>query len=535
MKSCRPAWSRLFFPLAVSFMHAGRCNVSRPILLVPLDDRPVTAVLPARIAAVAGIELVTPPRATLGSLTRGADIPAVLDWMTTEAAQADALIVALDTLAYGGLVSSRRDPLGLSDVQARLATLIEVKKANPTLPIYAFSTLMRLSENASIEEEKDYWGTYGPLIYRYSFHQDRYEQLGDMADLATASAARQAIPESVLDDYLETRQARLQINRMLVDWTRRNLFDLLIIPQDDTARFGLNVREMRQLRADVEAADLGARVLMYPGTDEVASTLVARHLNRIRRRTPTVSIRYSTPFGGSLTPLYEDRPLEQTIAAHVQAIGGRVVPSGGMNVDVALFVNTPATAQGDLALRISLEKVTSPARDLQSFVDAIQKSYSPVALADVAYANGADLELFGLFKQHLNLMAFSAWNTAGNTVGTVLSHATAALDPAARESAPHRQMLLERLADDLIYQAYLRPTLQQEWASGKGIQALQETLSDRMQALWRRYLHRYPVSELRAHFPWDRLFEVEVALRAFDATGPEAGDSYGEAEPGDVV
>lgn len=493
--------------------------MSRPLVLIPLDDRPVTSVLPARIAAVAGLELRTPPRAQLGNLVKGADLPAVLEWLQAEASGADALIVALDTLAYGGLVSSRRDRHALADVQARLATLIEIKKANPALPIYAFSTLMRLSEHASIEEEKDYWATYGPLIYRYSFHQDRYEQHGDIEDLTAATSARQAIPEAVLEDYLDTRRERFQINRMLVDWTRRNLFDLLVIPQDDTARYGLNVKEMRQLRQDVEAANLGARVLMYPGADEVASTLVGRHLNRVRRRTPSVAVRYSTPYGGGLTSLYEDRPLEQTIAAHVQAIGGRLVPAGGLNTDIALFVNTPSTAQGDLALRMGLEKVDTPKRDLQPFVEAIQNSYSPVALADVAYANGADLALFELFKKHMDLMAFAAWNTSGNTLGTVLAHASAAIDPAARDSAPHRHLLMERLADDLLYQAYLRPTLQQAWASGRSIADLQAELSGQMLALWRRYLHRIPVGDLQAHFPWDRLFEVEVNVRTVDLDG----------------
>ncbi len=50
----------------------------------------------------------------------------------------------------------------------------------------------------------------------------------------------------------------------------------------------------------------------------------------------------------------------------------------------------------------------------------------PIALADVAFVNGADLFLGRqLIQTGLapRLLAYAGWNTAGNTLGTVLAHA----------------------------------------------------------------------------------------------------------------
>lgn len=492
-----------------------------PVLLIPLDDRPVTYHLPRAIGAIASVEVEAPPLELMGNLERPADCEGLLAWLAERAPEAQAAILSLDTLGYGGLIPSRQSEVPLEVIQKRLAGLIKIKESKPTLPLYGFNVTMRLSAQAAVEEEKPYWAAYGGHIYRYSFHQDRYEQHGDTADLTAATEAKDAIPDEILADYMETRQRNFTITQMLVEWTRRNLFDVLLLTQDDTSRFGMNVKEQRKLVEQVNASKLGSRVLVYPGADEVASVLVGRHINRTKAQSPAFFVRYSTPYGGTITPMYEDRPLERTIASQIQAVGGRVVTSQP-EADLLLMVNTPSTGQGDLALRIHLDKVDQPPRDLGPFARTLAERPMPTALADVAYANGGDPELFKVFKDYPRLAAFAAWNTAGNTLGTVVAQASAWLDPATRDDAAQHQYMLDRIADDILYQSQLRPQLQEELAKGRRIEDLERVLPERLLALWCRLVYRLPIATIEAHFPWHRLFEVAVRVVERAPGEPEA-------------
>jgi len=71
----------------------------------------------------------------------------------------------------------------------------------------------------------------------------------------------------------------------------------------------------------------------------------------------------------------------------------------------------------------------SPRRSPEEFVRALLEALAsgrPVAVADVAFVNASDLILGDLLRQHpqvAGLAAYGGWNTAGNTLGTVLAAA----------------------------------------------------------------------------------------------------------------
>ena len=104
-----------------------------------------------------------------------------------------------------------------------------------------------------------------------------------------------------------------------------------------------------------------------------------------------------------------------------------------------------------------------------------------VACADVAYANGADLKLVPLLKREValeKLDGYAAWNTAGNTLGTVVAHA--AVRFLAREAGlglgselAHLEFLLLRFADDWGYQGVVRTELGLEVLPKLGIPIFQ--------------------------------------------------------------
>ena len=123
------------------------------ILLVPLDDRPVTYTYPQLIMKSARVEPILPPRAMLGSLARPAQIEELLNFCenTIQKNTPDAVILCLDSLLYGGLITSRRTDEDLKTISERLERIKKWRQlgqsAKPQIKFYAQSSIMRISDN----------------------------------------------------------------------------------------------------------------------------------------------------------------------------------------------------------------------------------------------------------------------------------------------------------------------------------------------------------------------------------------------------
>ena len=62
------------------------------------------------LGAAADFDVLLPPKAWLGTPWRAGSTAELGAWVEERATAADALVVAVDTLAYGGLVNARRSP-----------------------------------------------------------------------------------------------------------------------------------------------------------------------------------------------------------------------------------------------------------------------------------------------------------------------------------------------------------------------------------------------------------------------------------------
>ncbi|MDB5102122.1 MAG: hypothetical protein JWM80_6543 [Cyanobacteria bacterium RYN_339] len=486
------------------------------IAVLPLDDRPCTYDFPARIGAIGGVEVLLPPRELLGNLEKLADRAALGAWLNEVGPSADALVVGLDTLGYGGLIPSRRSEDDLETIMGYLAPLLRLKEAHPTKPIYAFNVTMRLSDSDVNEEEKPYWDKYGKLIYRWSFHQHRFKAEGNEEDRTIANQTRREIPPEILEDYQGTRARNFGFNQTMVRWTGGDVFDTLLLTQDDTSPFGLNVQEQHELLDMIRTTRIEERALIYPGADEVASVLVARAVNRLHGRTPQFAASWHPLDGKRVVAMYEDRPLWQTLRGQIRAAGGKEVGDEA-KADVVIAVNTPAGGQGELCLRTHLERPDTPPRNLEPIILTVEDAPKrPLAFADVAYANGADPRLMPELVQRtgyqglMALYGFAAWNTAGNTFGTLVATAAMASLPGADRQALARFMT-ERLADDWLYQSVIRPELQLALAAGADLATLKATLDARLAALWQQHFPDAPAT-FKTFFPWKRLFEAGIFL-----------------------
>jgi len=449
------------------------------------------------LGEAAGLRVVLPPKAWLGTPWRVGDMTRLHDWLLAQAPHADALIVAVDTLGYGGLVNSRRSTDSMATVLARLECLREIKQAQPQTTLLAFNVLMRITRGNDAEEEKAYWADYGARIFRLSYLEDRAAMaVGSSAEAEEIAALRREIPPALVEDFLAGRTRNHAVNRTMIDWAAAGVFDYLIIPQDDTVDYGWNIAESRRLRRDVSEIGVADRVSIYPGTDETAMLLLARYAARRADFAPRVRLRYSGSTSDAVITAYEDRPMTEMVKAHLGPLAG--VVSDAPDADIMLYINAPAEVQGNgpdqwaLALRdadiaalpaasqralasyrqhsngaATLREMFTVRRDLPEFVRSLTaeiKAGRTCAVVDVAFVNAGDLALGELLERTpglSQLAAYGGWNTAGNTLGCVLAHAVirhlqTRHGATAEALAAHVRFLFLRLVEDDLFMARLR-------------------------------------------------------------------------------
>ncbi len=491
------------------------------IAILPLDDRPVNYDYPRLLAAIAGVEVELPQRKWLGNPWRGSQHEKLVEWLRQAAPAADAVIVAVDTLAYGGLIPSRSAPDSFEMAVQKLEILPELKAAQPDRPIFASSVIQRVSRDNSSEEEKPYWVEYGRRMFRLSYleHKSALAE-ASQEEIAERDGIKLEIPPEIYADYLGIRARNHKINRYMLDLVKIGVIDYLLLPQDDTADYGWNIAEARSLQGLIRREGLTKHAITYPGADEIGCLLLARYICAESGFRPSVFPRFSSSSSAARVTEYEDRPMLELLKAHLAPLGG-IVADESSTGDFLLFINAPALKQGtgelQWAAQFSREELLqiipetlkgfaeelfageyfqatrremqtprrSPEEFCRAVVEAIRQEKN-VAIADVAFVNGSDLILGSQLIQHpeiARLAAYGGWNTAGNTLGTVL--AQAAIYTAARKKGfspaqqkAHLAFLFLRFLDDFCYQAQERSLCMLEDLPAYGLLPTEERLPE---------------------------------------------------------
>lgn len=459
----------------------------KPLLLVPLDDRPCCRQFPRRLAALAGVDLLLPPRRLLGRYLRPGCPEAVLDWLEAEAPRASGALVSLDMICWGGLIASRAPGPSLRTARIRLERLARLARG---LPCWVFQSLLRTAPTQTSTAQVEEVGLLVEASRR----------------LARGEEPPPALPRSALERYLGIRRRNHALNRAALDLLAAGAFRFLLLGMDDSRTEGLNVVEARYLAERIEREELPA--VVAPGTDEMALLILAR----ARGVGETVAVRWSEPWAPARETRYEDRPLGAVVEAQLRAAGLRQDPEASRQ----LWIYAPWRAQTEASAQGS-----GRSRRARRFVQELTQVLGAgrqVALAEVARANGADRALARELVASgaaFRLVAYAAWNTAGNALGTSLAALALAPEESRVESEKaRRRFLLERLADDWLYQAEVRPRL---FPGGSFHQMNLEDWKRARREVRRamaRWLRRVlPGVEARFDFPWRRGFEVEVEAR----------------------
>lgn len=501
------------------------------IVLMPLDERPCNHDYP-RMMPKADFELVLPPKHLMGQKKTPAPTQAIAQWLLEQVDTADAMILSLDMLIYGGIVPSRLHHESQQELLRRASLVRQLRSRNPRMKLYVFGLIMRCPTYSSGDEEPDYYETCGAQIHQYGryAHLDRLGKLSPQ-DRAAFAAVKSAIDPAVLEDYTTRRQTNLSVLMHCLSYAADHTVDYFIVPQDDAAVYGFTSMDQITVRQYLKTNLLHCKTAMYPSADDVGMTLLARAAAEFYDVRPRVYVHYASTKGASVIPLFEDRAVGETIKYHILAVGGIQVYSLA-EADLLLAVNVGSrmleVGDPDRVMAYDVE------RNLAEFINYIEyalDSGKDVAVADIAWANRADTELTGLMAQRgllLRIQAYAGWNTSSNTIGTALCQGI--LHSLGGDEAGNRSFLLHRYFEDIGFMAYARgfvtenylPSLelsydQTDGPGGKAAELVRETVLAYMQENYGALASL--VQDVSVRMPWSRMFETDIKLQLKSCKG----------------
>ena len=443
------------------------------ICFIPIDNRPVCYNLAKDICRIDDdIELFIPPRDYLGSLTKYADVDVLFEWLY-HLPKMDAMILSLDTLAYGGLIPSRRITDSFEEVKTRIERL---KPFIEDREVYAFSSIMRISNNNYNEEEKEYWKDWGKKIFEYSYNTSKYWHPHETD-----------IPKDILHDYLQTRKRNFEINKMYLEWQKEGLFDTLIFSKDDCAEYGLNVEEAKELE------NLGGKT--KTGADEIPLTLLARAIKKDINIYPV----YTEPDYKNCISNYEDVSIEKSVLGQLE-LGGFNVVETEEDADIVLVINNFIEKQGELVM----------GWDTKPYNKKFIPPQKPYAVADVRYANGADNSFVNqLFNSDIRLpeYGYSGWNTSANTLGSLLAGIKVKYKAKDYNNERYEKLQIIRYLDDWAYQANVRGQIKEPCDIKELMKPYEEKIFKKVYGNT-----EHPNFDINYVYPWNRKFEIEVRI-----------------------
>ena len=493
--------------------------MSMKTLLLPLDERPCNYQFPQMLGhGCPDITLLMPEPSLLGDKKTPGNVDGIAQFLIDNIDGCQNVVLSIDMLVYGGLIPSRLHHLKLEEALARLDVIKELKKLNPALKIYAFNCIMRTPQYNSADEEPDYYADYGMALFRRKYLLD-YKARHGLDEAMQTELAAINIPDDIVNDYEVRRELNTAVNLAVVDYLEAGVIDFLVVPQDDSSPYGYTAISQKQVIQAIADKGLELDAMVYPGADEVALSLLTRAYNEFKGVQPSFYPFYASVLGPTIIPLYEDRPMFESLKAHIRVCGAKLAFSP-KEADVILAVNSPGKAVQD-TYDEAFDITYTSFRNLLDFSyqirDLIEQGHK-VALCDSAFCNGGDFQLIryldklGVLDK---LCSYAGWNTNCNTLGTVLSQACL---------GANMHNLLYRIIEDVCYQADVRHDvsnndleevfgIEDEFIEPK-IKDVEAHVKMKLQKCYNalRISKNHPVSIKAIVLPWKRMFEIGMEI-----------------------
>lgn len=516
--------------VASFFLCASPAALAKTILYVPQDDRPVDYEYTVSTAEAAGYQVLTPPAQYLSGMNFHGSPDKLMAWVNANAGKADAMVLSIDSLVYGGLVDSRKHNLPMETLTARLEKVEALHKSHKNVPIYVFSTVMRSPWAGGKGVEPDYYLTMGSDIYQLASLQAKMDEEGlNPQERNDWFAIMRRVPMEYIQDWYNRRRKNMSINYRLIDDARKGVFTYYSLGHDDNSVSTQSSLESKYL----EMAGTGIPKTVFgsfPGADQLGLLLITRASNDFNNYHPKITVIYPLGGGEKTVPRYDGQAIGKTIASHVEAIGGTMVDNE--RPDLLLAVNTPLTTSTTESA--NFENFPIMLQSTRDFLTQIEKAVNldiPVSIVDMAFSNGSDNTLvYGLYQDKMmyRLAAYNGWNTASNSVGYGIAQGVLSKYMTADA---HRDMLTTQYLDNWAYQANVRDyiyRMQQKLEAGVVTQYY-PTLNEELQSRTKEQLQRYASTYLGIDpktvdvtLPWQRLFEVYVDVKPTPSVPLEA-------------
>lgn len=501
---------------------------TQSILLLPLDSRPVCSTMVQKLGALAGLNVILPPKACLDNYRTPSDRQKLLQWLQTNQPKYDYSIISADNLLHGGLLAARMNT----------ATPSEEDELLEQLPITRQQAIFSVIPRLLVSDQllPDRW---------YQYQLMRYSQLADMVRITGSFALTQElrrteakIPPKVLEKYRSRYQQSDRFNLGLLKLAtddRRITFG-----QDDASPIGLPHASAVKLQSSIAAQKLQQQAQLTYGADEIASLLLVRYYLQQSNWQPKVYLHYASPKAEGADMPYMAVCVGAALRNQLKLIGASEVSTPD-SADLICYVNC-----GNDDFRPSAKQ----AQELQQMLDQDYK----VALIDSSTNFEAEeLLLPQLLANNApinKLAAYAAWNTFSNSSGTALAQGllfcgrlrqlqTAGADPErlAALFAANLNFTAERILEDYYYQKLVHPQLRQtleafgtnpveldsedktateQYIQGKLSLQAYKLLHDNLgrTPFYQQNGQSYYLRDLSvgAKLPWARIFEVELQV-----------------------
>ncbi|MGD1939441.1 MAG: DUF4127 family protein [Cyanophyceae cyanobacterium] len=504
------------------------------LVYIPLDERPCNVNYPQAIASLQSeIQLKVPPKECLSGKKIAAPIDKLWQWLEDEIQYCDGAILSIEMLIYGGLLPSRIHQNSVESLLSRVNKIHKLREQNPNIFILASNLIMRSPSYDSSEEEPDYYADWGASIFRWGWLTDKQSrQELSLSEQLELEALDRSIPSKNLQDYRQRRLNNRKINQAVIQLVKDGIIDFLSIPQDDSAEYGFTAMDQREIYGVIARERLQHKIHVYPGADEVGCTLLSRaYVNYCQLNKSPIKIYplFSSTHSETIIPLYEDRPLGESLKAHILAAGGCLV-ADPEKADFILAINTAGQVMQEAWDQNKKDITYSTCRNLRYFSAAIAQCIQQgksVAIADVAFANGGEIELIEMLDDNGTLdkvVAYAGWNTNCNTLGTAIATGIFSLNSDNQRAI--KINIIQHLLEDAFYQGVVRsevidtylPTVGASYYNfGDREGDIQTAVEERLIQQWRdTILTTFKDVDpyiYQLEFPWHRMFEIDLGVR----------------------
>ncbi|MBI3591214.1 MAG: DUF4127 family protein [Candidatus Melainabacteria bacterium] len=482
----------------------------KKVALLPLDNRPVSYLLPKQIADFSGIDLLLPERKYLGDLHQSSNLIYVENWLKSFT-DIDFLLISLDNWVYGGLVQSRKHSFELEELKSRVNLLRnhfrELLQQSPT--VYGFSSIMRIPNYNSSEEEKDYWKDYGEKVFKWSELMHKVgrgvqeEGISHEHLLENWYQSSKLIPPHVLADYKSHRDKNLTINLLWLELLHEQCFKYLIFSCDDSALYGMNVIEAEYINQEIKKHNFISKAKVISGTDEIPLVLLTKAILEKSEKKPMISIYFNSVEGMSQRARYESNSIHASVLNQIETLG--IEMKDFNDSDIVLYIHLADSPQGD---HIFHNLPGDTKSNISKLVKLLEGTSKPFILVDLAYANGADpLLIEALLKAKIDwdkCYGYAAWNTCSNSTGSALAigiNRWIAEKKKIFNKEAFKKCLLTKFLDDYAYQTQIRHS-----------KVTEEEINEKIKNHTKQFSKILELDgiNVRCALPWKRSFEVEI-------------------------